>query len=101
MSRRRNHHYSELPAMVEGYCEMRGLDFKRYSEYHMRVMDGGFTVFDVWTTGKYFLLASDYGGLGAPGYAPEIPRKGVLPMQVHGATVKLLDKVFFPESVKV
>lgn len=101
MSRRRKIHIAELPAVIEGYANMRGLDFKRYSEFHMRLMDGGLTAFDIWTTGRYFVLATDYRAMGAPNYAPGIPRKGQLPaLSEHGAAVRMLDKVFFPEVTK-
>lgn len=49
---KRKVHFNSLPDLLTSYAQLRGLDFQRYSEFHMRLMDGGFCVLDVWTTGN-------------------------------------------------
>jgi hypothetical protein len=53
-------HIKGLSERLIDYAEKRTLDFHQYSPYHMRIMDGGFTVLDVWTTGRYYVLTTDY-----------------------------------------
>lgn len=59
MSKQKNH-VPELADRLNQYAEKRMLDIHQYSPYHMRIMDGGFVVLDVWTTGRYFVVMTDY-----------------------------------------
>lgn len=60
MSRRKRQHYPHLSKLLEEYANERSLDFERYSDFHMRLMDGGYTTLDVWTTGRYYVMHTDY-----------------------------------------
>ena len=96
MGNNKKFHIPGLPKRLYDYAESRALEFHIYSQYHMRLMDGGFTVLDIWTTGKYYVLATDYLEMLGPRKAIERGgEKGMIPdnskMQVW------LDKLFFPE----
>lgn len=94
MSRRKQQHRKELPEQLKNYCDARSIDFHRYSEYHMRLMDGGFIVLDVWTTGKYFVLQTDYYKLTKTPIIERGGEKGMLPSYGDGF-IKWLDDLFF------
>jgi hypothetical protein len=124
MSRRKNTQYPWLkPALIE-YTNDRNLDLEIYSEYHMRVMDGGFTTIDLWTTGRYYVLHTDYsaqmpkaeipGGVlsidmndperlkkhkldvsGRPRFLERGGEKGMLPLEVEPELYDWLDKLFY------
>ena len=95
MSRRKKH-YPLLPGWLQHYAALRALDFQAFSDLHMRLSDGGNTAMDVWITGRYFLLASNYAALGYPAYTPGLPRTGIVPLR-EGALTAMLDQVFYPE----
>lgn len=95
MSRRQKQHIAGLGEDLQEYAESRTLDFHQYSPYHMRIMDGGYVVLDVWTTGRYFVLMTDYVEL-APGTVERGGEKGQLPSSyLH----KFIDKIFYPEGI--
>lgn len=94
-------HYTQLPYMLKSYAKSHNLDFQQYSTYHMRLMDGGFCVLDIWTTGRYFALTTDYQAMesnvmirergGEKGFLP-MPRVNTVdPMPLYD----WLDKFFF------
>lgn len=95
MSKRKKQHYPRLEQLLREYCEARTLDFNKYSPFHMRIMDGGYTVFDAWTTGRYYILTTDYFGLNPQKKIPERGgEKGVLPLDEE-TLFAWLDKLFY------
>lgn len=83
------------PDAVEMYATSRGLDFHQYSKYHMRLMDGGYTVLDIWTTGRYYVLTTDYVEF-AKGTVERGGEKGLVPGS-YEELEKWLDNLFYPE----
>ena len=70
------------------------LDLHQYSPYHFRIMDGGYVVVDVWTTGRYYVLMTDYLEM-AGGGVERGGEKGQLPLTFE----HFLDGLFYPEAV--
>lgn len=95
MSRRSSPGILLKPEDVEAYAKLRDLDYKRYSKYHMRLMDGGYTVLDVWTTGRYYVLTTDYSEL-TPSIVERGGEKGDLLLETSALT-EWLDGLFYPE----
>lgn len=93
MSRRKKYHDLQLASKLKNYAESRTLDFQQYSEYHMRLMDGGYTTIDFWTTGRYWVMATDYHALGVD-KVERSGEKGMLPSNLEA----WLDELFFPEG---
>lgn len=92
MSKPKNH----IPGIVEtlrDYASKRMLDFHQYSPYHMRIMDGGYVVVDVWTTGRYFIVMTDYAEMTDNNIVERQGEKGQLPVN---DIENFLDKIFFP-----
>lgn len=94
MSRRKKQHYPELVNQLSEYANSRALDLKKYSPYHMRLMDGGFIFIDLWTTGRYWIMATDYSEMGFE-MIERGGEKGQLPMDNLEA---FLDTLFYPEG---
>lgn len=94
MSKKQKNHVPGLPQRLVDYCENRMLDFHQYSLYHMRIMDGGFTVLDVWTTGRYYILTTDYLAMVGEG-VERGGEKGYIPTN---NLEDWLDKLFFPRG---
>lgn len=90
---------NNIPGLSErlvNYAEKRVLDFHQYSPYHMRIMDGGYVAIDVWTTGRYYILMTDYLEMFGPGIVERGGEKGFID------TTNLwpfLDKIFFGEDM--
>lgn len=97
MSRKRQYHDKSLPEKLTHYAESRSLEFQQYSEYHMRLMDGGYTVIDIWTTGRYWIMTTDYLDMGIQA-VERGSEKGVLPSNNMLKLGMWLDKLFFPEG---
>lgn len=60
MSKKYVKHYPEIRSYLKQYAESRALEFNQFTEYHMRVIDDGFTTVDVWSSGKYFIKQTNY-----------------------------------------
>ena len=60
MGHSHNTHYPKLMGFLREYAKQRSLDFDVYSEYHMRLMDGGIVCLDIWTTAKYYFVETNY-----------------------------------------
>lgn len=94
MSKVKKEHIRGLNIDLANYAKKRQLEFSQYSPYHMRIMDGGYVVLDVWTTGRYYILTTDYAEL-VPGAVERGGEKGSLPRL--GIRWLFLDSIFFPE----
>lgn len=88
-------HYPQLPTLLHDYAEDRGLEYHRYSPYHMRIIYSDTLILDCWTTSKYWVKESNYlhdiverGG-----------EKGNLPIKKK-PLYKWLDKLFFAVEIK-
>lgn len=92
---RRKFHDTSLPSKLNRYAEERSLDFHQYNQYHMRLMDGGYTTLDIWTTGRYYILSTDFHELGAEGMVERGGEKGNLPSNDMLKLATWLDKLFF------
>lgn len=60
MSRRKNDHYHQLADFLQEYAIKNDLHYARYSEYHMRLIQGDMVCFDVWTTAKYYIVGTEF-----------------------------------------
>lgn len=98
MAKQKNH-IPGLSERLSTYAEKRVLDFHQYSPYHMRIMDGGYVVLDVWTTGRYYVVMTDYY-LFLDGAIPERGgEKGFLPTLTEEELWPFLDKIFYGEDM--
>lgn len=95
MTRRKKQHYHQLPVLLAQYAKDRTLDFGLYSEFHMRIMDGGYITLDVWTTGRYFVLQTDYAELTDKNIVERGGEKGSLPSMDKTKLYDWLDDLFF------
>lgn len=92
MSRKPKNHIKGLLDSLASYAEENSLQFNQYSPYHMRLMDGGYTVLDAWTTGRYYVLTTDYLALTDGNIGERGGEKGQLPIdKLEG----FLDNLFF------
>jgi hypothetical protein len=80
MSKQKNHIAGLNDRLME-YAEKRMLDFHQYSPYHMRMMDGGFVVADFWTTGRYYIVMTDYQEMLDGNVVERQGEKGQLPLE--------------------
>lgn len=96
MAKQKNHIPGLAERLIE-YAEKRLLDFHQYSPYHMRIMDGGYTVLDIWTTGRYYILTTDYSEMLDEAIVERAGEKGSIPVNDLYA---FLDVVFFGQEVK-
>lgn len=92
---RQKHHVPGLLDKLTDYSERRALDLHQYSPYHLRIMDGGYTVLDVWTTGRYYVLTTDYLALLDGNVVERAGEKGTLPDDLW----PFLDKLFYGEDM--
>jgi hypothetical protein len=99
MSKRKKQHIPNLVATLSDYADARELVLLDFSNYHMRLVDEGYTILDLWTTGRYYVVATDYNEK-YPG-SPLIERqgeKGSLPLEMTELHA-FLDKLFFGEDM--
>lgn len=97
MAKQKNH-IPGLSEKIKDYADKRMLDFAQYSPYHMRVMDGGYVVLDVWTTGRYYIVMTDYYKMTDDNVVERQGEKGQLP--INNLT-PFLDKIFFTEMLEI
>lgn len=98
MSKQKNHIPGLIDQLTE-YCEKRVLDFHQYSPYHMRIMDGGFVVLDVWTTGRYYVLMTDYLAMFDGEKIERAGEKGWIPTGANRLW-NFLDELFYGEPME-
>jgi hypothetical protein len=94
MSRKKQWHNHELESWLSDYAEKRALDFHKYSEYHMRLMDGGYIAIDIWTTEKYWVKQTDYFKITDKTIIERGGEKGTLPYGKENIE-EWLDKLFY------
>lgn len=92
MSKPKNH-IPGLREKLQAYANENMLDLAQYSPYHMRLMDGGYTVIDVWTTGRYYIVTTDYLKLTDGNVIERAGEKGDLPLSY---LTRFLDTLFYP-----
>lgn len=92
MSKPKNH-IPEFGGRLAAYAELRGLDLHQYSMYHFRIMDGGYVVVDAWTTGRYFIVMTDYNEMTDGNIVERQGEKGNLPISELS---EFLDDIFYP-----
>lgn len=91
----KKYHIPNIELTLAQYADRRTLDFHQYSPYHMRISDGGYTVIDIWTTGRYYVLTTDYLTM----LSERIIERGGEKGQLHEDDINdWLDELFFPES---
>lgn len=95
MSRRKNTFNKELPGVLQAYAKDRALDFHRYSDYHMRITDGGFVMMDFWTSDRYWIGMTDYQAMGTD-KIERAGEKGTLPDTQF--MLPFLDGIFYPDG---
>ena len=62
MTRHKKIHRDNLPQLLKHYADSRYLSYHRYSPFHLRLIDQGTATLDCWTTGKYYVLGTNYAG---------------------------------------
>lgn len=95
MARKKKKHIAGIDTKLSTYATSRHLDFATYSPYHRRLMDGGYTVIDIWTTGRYYILTTDYLEMTGISMVERSGEKGMLPIE---SLEQFLDGIFFPEG---
>ena len=102
MSRRIRIHYPKLYGWLSEYADKHTLDFQKYSAYHMRMMDGGYVTLDAWTTGRYFIMQTDYRAMNPEKHLLERQyEKGMLDVLNKGKLFKWLDELFYAPYMEV
>jgi hypothetical protein len=91
MAKQKNH-IKGFSERLQQYAEDRSLDFHQYSPYHMRIMDGGYVVLDTWTTGRYYIVMTDYYKLTDGSIVERQGEKGDLPIDNLWS---FLDTIFY------
>lgn len=89
----KTHKRTDIPDMLTKYATDRGLKVEQYSPWHFRIFYTAATV-DVWTTGKFYVLQSDYGGKAIESGG----RKGTLHHKWKYAMKTLDDIIFAAET---
>lgn len=90
MARKRKTHNWELPAALESYAQERGIEYTRFSPFHMRISYDR-AVVDIWTSNRYWVKETDYG----TGIVERGGEKGELPSN----TSDFLDKLLFAVEI--
>lgn len=92
MSYKPKNHVPDLGAKIEDYANKRMLDLQVFSPYHYRLTDGGYIILDCWTTGRYYVVMTDYKELFDDNIVERQGEKGQLPIN---DLWKFLDLLFF------
>lgn len=79
------------------YAKDRTLTFRFLSSYHFRLSDDGYTMIDLWVTGRYYILKTDYLSMMGHGSMERNQEKGLFSRQQIDGLEAWLDKLFFPE----
>jgi hypothetical protein len=95
MSKPKNHILT-LRDDLQNYAESRMLDIHQYSPYHIRIMDGGYVVADFWTTGRYYIVMTDYSEMTDDNIVEREGEKGQLPTKELS---EFLDGIFFTQAL--
>lgn len=93
MGRKRSIHYPQLESFMKEFADEYDMTYQRYGAYHMRLL-GPFTVLDVWTTGRYYVLGTDYYKM-APGIIERGAEKGFVPTKKK-PFIDFLHKLYYP-----
>lgn len=94
MARKARVHHPVLAVALKKYAAQHGFYYTMYSAYHMRVIQKDMVCLDVWTTGKYYIVSTEYVDYGA-GLVERAGEKGQIPLkqkQLHD----FLNKLFYP-----
>lgn len=94
MSRKPKNHIPKFAERISEYVHARGLDVSQYSQWHMRIFDEGYTILDVWTTGRYYILTTDYAEKYDGNVVEREGEKGQLPITIEEFW-PFLDGIFF------
>src|SRR2546423_311375 len=98
MSRRKRTHPDSLPTLLERYAQPRTFEYRRYSPYHLRLIDQDFTVIDCWTTGKYYVQQTNYNLQSKKPIIERGGEKGWLPGDSE--LEQWLDKLFYKADME-
>lgn len=90
----KKYHNKRLPYALENYADSRTLEFYRYSAYHMRIIDDGYTIVDLWTTEKYWIKETNYYKQSDKSVVERANETGFLPSK-KGELYKFLDGIFY------
>lgn len=90
---RQKNHIPGLADKLAQYADGKLLDLHQYTPYHLRLTDGGFVALDVWTTGRYFILMTDYAAITGYKQVERQGEKGQLPLN---GLDDFLTEIFYP-----
>jgi hypothetical protein len=96
MSYKPKNHIPQLASRLEDYANKRMLDLQVFSPYHLRLTDGGYVITDVWTTGRYYVVMTDYLTMLEGNKTERQGEKGQLPITTEELS-NFLDELFFGE----
>lgn len=97
MSHKPKNHIPDFDKTLEAYADAYLVDLHQYSPYHFRLMDGGYVVLDCWTTGRYYIMITDYAAMTDGNIIERGGEKGQLPRDTK-KLIKFLNEIFFPEG---
>lgn len=86
----------ELIKRLETYANDRTIDMNEFSPYHMRLTDG-YTIIDMWTTYKYYVLKTDYSSMTDKGIIERGGEDGYLPRK---KLERFLDNLFYAPDMQ-
>lgn len=90
-------HYDELPFWLHDYAKSLFLDYEQYSAWHLRLKDEAGTVcIDFWTTGKYYILETNFHRYRGMHIRERAGEKGKVNVKDKKKLYKWLDELFFP-----
>ena len=91
MSRKR---FDSLIQTLRDYAESRTLELTEFTDIHTRLTDG-YTVMDIWpTTGRYYILSTNYADMTTKPIVERGGEKGFVPLGKN-KIFDWLDIVFF------
>lgn len=93
-------HRPELAKFIKDYAKARILDTGIINGQQTRISDGGFCKIDIWMSGKYHIIDSDYHRM-IPNktIASRRQERGELPRSRESFGV-FMDHIFFPPEIR-
>ena len=96
---RKKVHYPQLVDWAKRYAKSRNLDIHQFDQYHYRITDGGFVMFDFWTTGRYQIIKTNYKDMSENYIQGRQSEAGRFQVEIK-AFGAFLDLIFFPKEIR-
>lgn len=96
MSRKKNPYHEEIIVNLQLYATSRSLDLAQYSKWHYRITNDSYTILDIWSSAKYYIMETDYASYsGNHDTGERTGEKGKLPATEGKVLFDWLDKIFY------